>query len=210
MIISYLKIAWRNALKNRISSIISLGSLVLGLIFFFLITLWVKDELSYDKGFKSPDQICRVETNITLKDGTGSSFPTTGWPVGKALQAEYPEIESLTYLAPWSPIINFKGAKFYETAFYGDTSFFKVFGYELEEGSPTQALAAPFSIVISKAMKEKYFGDQPAVGKVLMINDTIPYKITGVFKDLKMPSHLHFDMIGSFASYCALRPKDCA
>lgn len=209
MLKNYIKIAWRNALKNRSNSVISLISLTLGLIFFFLITLWVKDELSYDKGFKSPEQICRVETNLVLKDGTASSLPTVGWPVGRAMQNNYPDIESLTYMVNWSPIIKFKGTKFYETAFYGDNNFFRVFGYELAEGSSEKALLEPFSLVISQSMKQKYFGNGEALGKVLMINDTIPYKITGVFKNVKEPSHLHFDMIGSFASYCSLRPKDC-
>lgn len=210
MLKNFIRIGWRNAVKNRSNSIISLISLILGLVFFFLITIWVKDELSYDKGFKSAAQICRVETKVILKDGTGSSLPTVGWPVGRFLQSSYPEVESLTYMADWSPIIKFKGSKFYVTAFYGDNNFFNVFGYDLQEGSTSKALSEPFSLVISQSLKKKYFGDSEAIGKVLMINDTIPYKITGVFKDLKEPSHLHFDMIGSFASYCSLRPKDCA
>ena len=71
-------------------TLISLCSLIFGLTFFFLISLWVKDELSYDTGFADPDRIGRVETNLILTDGTTSSLPTVGWPVGRALAAEYP------------------------------------------------------------------------------------------------------------------------
>lgn len=208
MVKNYIKIALRNATKNGKHTAISLASLILGLVFSLLITVWVKDELSYDKGFKDADKIYRVETN-TIANGTNTPLPTVGWPVGMALKTEYPEIAHLTYIALWKPIITFKGLKFYEDAFYADSSFFSVFGYELAEGNTANALKEPFSLVISEKLKEKYFADGNAIGKVLMLNDTIPYKITGVFKDLSKRSHLKFDMIGSFASYCSLRPEDC-
>jgi putative ABC transport system permease protein len=204
---NYIKIAWRNALRNQSHSLISLISLLVGFTFFFLITLWVKSELSVDRGFKTPERICRVETSLKLKDGTSSVLPTVGWPVGKALTAEYPEIESLTYLKTWAPVVNFKGNKFYETAFYGDNNFFNVFGYELTEGNTVNALSDPHSLVISSALKEKYFGKSgDVVGKTLLLSDGIPYKITGVFKDQATLSHLQFDMIGSFSSLISSDP----
>jgi len=208
MIKNYLKTAWRNATRNRTHSIISLTSLTLGLTFFCLIILWVKDELSYDKGFKSEGRICRVETTTTTKDGSSTSMATAGWPVGRALASEYPEIESLTYMSNWSPIISYKGAKFYESAFYADKNFFNVFGNELLEGYARTALKEPFSLVISESLKEKYFGNGEALGKILMLNDTVPYKITGILKTPTTPSHLKFDMLGSFASRLAGRPQD--
>src|ERR1700743_491960 len=202
-----IKIAWRNMFKNRAYSSISLLSLTIGLTFFFLIMLWVKDELSFDRGFRSADQICRVETNLTLKDGTTSSLPTVGWPVGRILATEYPEIEDLTYLRSWAPAISFKGAKFYETAFLGDNNFLKVFEYDLVEGNAKDALREPRSLIISENLKEKYFGkNSHAVGKILLISDTIAYKITAVFKKQILPSHLQFDMVGSFASLTASDP----
>lgn len=206
---NYFKIALRNALKNLTYSIISLFSLILGITLFFLITIWVQDELSYDKGFKWAEQIFRVETNSTTKDGTESKLQTVGWPVGRILSAQYPEIENVTYLRDWSPIINFRGIHFYENAMYADSNFFNVFDYELEKGNTKNALAEPNSLIISKALAEKYFNKQDALGKVLMINDTIPYKITGVLKNLATPSHLRFDMIGSFTSFCSLYSEDC-
>jgi len=208
MLSNFIKIAWRNAIRNRAHSAISLTSLILGLTFFCLIMLWAKDEMSYDKGFKSPERICRVETTLTLKDGSSSSMATVGWPVGRTLTTEYPEIESLTYMSDWSPIINYKGNKFYENAFYADKNFFNVFGNELLEGDPKTALKEPFSLVISESLKEKYFGDGEALGKILMLSDTVPYKITGILKTNTTPSHLKFDMLGSFSSRLVGRPQD--
>jgi len=210
MIKNYFKTAWRNAIASRAYTIISLSSLVLGITLFFFISIWVKKEWSYDKSFPDADRIYRVETNIQMQDGTTNSLPAVGWPVGKVLATDYPEIDNVTYMRDWLPIIHFKGTHFYEDALYADEEFFNMFQYQLSEGNAASALTEPFSIVISKKLKEKYFGnEQNVIGKVLMINDTIPYKITGVFKDLSAPSHLKFDMIGSLNTICALYPGDC-
>ncbi len=202
------RFAWRNFFKSPAQTAISLLSLILGLTFFFLISFWVKDELSYDTGFTDPGQIGRVESNLILTDGTTSSLPTVGWPVGRALAAEYPEIGSLTYMRRWSPVISSNGIRFYETAFYADSNFFRVFDYSLLEGDPATALTEPRSLVISDRLREKYFGSAVnVVGRTLMLGDTIPYRITGVFKSLTIPSHLRFDLLGSFSSLVATDPK---
>ncbi len=207
---NYFKIAWRNAIKNRSYAVISLSSLILGITLFFLISIWIRGELSYDTHFKSAAQICRLENTLIMPDGKTSTLPAVGWPVGKILQKQYPEIEHLTYMRYWAPNIYNKGEHFYEDALYADNEFFNVFGYELQEGSTATALAGPYSLVISRDLEKKYFGEGQALGKILMVNDTIPYKVTGVFKDLAAPSHLKFDMIGSFATFCSMYPKDCA
>jgi putative ABC transport system permease protein len=208
MLSHHLRFAWRGIRKSPAQTGISLLSLILGLTFFFLISFWVKDEWSYDSGFSDPQQIGRVETSITLNDGTTSSLAGVGWPVGRALAAEYPEIESLTYMRRWSPVILFNGARFYENAFYADSNFFRVFDYELAEGNAAAALHDPHCLVISDKLKKKYFGNTGSViGKTLILSDTIPYKITGVFKNPATPSHLRFDMLGSFTSLTSTDPK---
>ena len=208
MLKNYIKIAWRNALSNRSYSIISLTSLVLGITLFFFIMIWAKREYNYDKSFPSAQQIYRIETNLQMPDGTKSSFSTVGWPVGKVLASEYPEIEEVTYMRDWNPIISFKGTHYYENALFGDSEFFRIFQYQLLEGNASTALNNPFSLVISKELKDKYFGNATSViGKTLLINDTVPYQITGVFRDLSAPSHLKFDMIGSLATYESLNPE---
>lgn len=207
---TYLKIAWRNAIINKSYTAISLGSLVLGITLFFFIAIWVKKEYSYDKSLSKGAQICRVETDLLLQTGGTSSLSTVGWPVGKVLATDYPEIAKVTYMRDWSPIINFKGEHFYETALYGDKQFLNVFNYPLSEGEATTALNEPFSLVISKELSEKYFGKgASALGKVIMIYDTVPWKVTGVFADLSAPSHLKFDMVGSLETYCSLQPAVC-
>lgn len=207
---TYFKIAWRTAIRNRSFTAITLGSLVLGITLFFFITLWVKDEMSYDTHFAAGDRICRVETELIVPDGPAEKMPAVGWPVGQTLKAKYPEIESVTYVKDWRPIVQIKEERIYEDALYADAEFFNVFGYKLQAGNPATALKDPYSVVISQQVKEKYFGKEEAIGKMLQINNGNPYKVTGVFGKLPDKSHLRFDMVGSFSTYCSMNAEECA
>lgn len=202
-----LKIAWRNAIKNRSFTLISISSLVLGITLFFFISLWVKDEMGYDTHFPDAGRVFRLETTLITPQGKTTNTAEVGWPVGKALAA-YPEVEHITYVKNWQPVISFREAHFYEDALYADEQFFNVFGYRLQQGNVATALSAPFSLVISPELKEKYFGKEEAMGKELEMNHEL-YKITGVFAPLPANSHLKFDMIGSFSSYCSINPEEC-
>jgi putative ABC transport system permease protein len=204
---TYFKIAWRNAIKNRSFTLISMSSLVLGITLFFFISLWVKDEMGYDTHFPDADRVFRLETTLITPQGKTDNTPSVGWPIGKVL-ATYPEVEHLTYVKNWQPVISFNEAHFYEDALYADNQFFNVFGYRLQQGNPATALSAPFSIVITPELKEKYFGKEDAIGKELEMNHEL-YKVTGVFAPLPVNSHLKFDMIGSFSSFCAINPEEC-
>lgn len=210
MIKMILKISWRNIRKNGSFMLINLCSLVLGITLFFLISLWARDELSYDSRFAEGPAVCRVETNLITPEGVSETTSTVGWPVGKQLTARYPEIESLTYLRNWRPVIRHKQAYFFEKGLMADEHFFSVFGYPLQEGDAATALKNPFSIVISPEVREKYFGSTDALGKMLILDDSVQYKITGVLAELPERSHLKFDMIASFSSFCSMFPQDCA
>src|ERR1700761_7704431 len=88
MIKNYLKIAWRNLLKNKASSFINIGGLAVGMAGAIMIGLWIYDELSFDKNFKKYDRITEVMQNNTMNGevGTGDSVP---WPMGDALRKEF-------------------------------------------------------------------------------------------------------------------------
>jgi putative ABC transport system permease protein len=210
MIQNYLKIAFRNLTKNKGYALINFLGLVLGITVFFLIAIWVKDELSYDTFIPNRERVFRIESTTISPDGNNMEMSSVGWPIGEVLKNQYPEIEKLTYMKSWAPlIIKNKDTYLSEIALGADEHFFEVLGYELERGNPQTALKEPFSLVVSKNLEEKYFGKENAMGKVLMVNDTVPYKITGVLKDLPKNSHLKFDALLSFSTTCAMYPEDC-
>src|SRR5690606_27656178 len=84
---------------------------------------------------------------------------------------------------------------------YVDSNFLQMFSIPFIEGDGNKALAEPNCIVISKAFAKKYFGNQPAIGKSLMVGTNADiFKVTGVIDKVPDNSHFHFDAFLSLTS----------
>ncbi len=208
MIKNYIKIAYRNLLNQKIYSFINISGLAIGITCFILIYLFVSDELSYDKFNSKYDRIYRM-IEIINTEGQGEESTSQAIPVAPALLNDYPQyIESIVRFFNYQqPTITLQEGdrKFNESrAFFADPTLFKVFDYKLELGNPDNALAAPNSIVLSKEMAKKYFGDESPMGKIIKLQGLIDAKVTGVFAKLPSQSHIHFDCLISFSTIYSL------
>lgn len=204
MIRNYFKIALRNILKSKGYSSINLAGLALGLASGILILVYVLDEISFDQFHSKGDRIYRVVTDMTdLKTGKISGgIETNGWPIGKLLEKEFPEVEKVVYISNGSNLqINHEGKRFDERIFFAGQEFFSFFDFPLIEGNPETALAKPNSIVITESTARKYFGDQDAFGKTMTFADTLLFEVTGVMKDIPSQSHMQFNVLVSFATF---------
>ena len=65
-------------------------------------------------------------------------------------------------------------------AAYGDPNLFTFFALPLVKGLAKDVLAKPYSIVISEHIAKKYFGNDDPVGRILSINDSVDFTVTGV------------------------------
>jgi putative ABC transport system permease protein len=208
MLTSYLKIAWRFIKRNRVNSFINIAGLAIGLASAIFIFLYVQDERGYDQFFKNADKIYQV--NIDGRMG-GVDFVTgnTPPPVGLALKNAFPEVETFVRIhRPGDVVVRNENSKqsgvyFTESQVCGvDSNFLEVFNYEMLEGNPATCLLQPTSVVITEEMSKKYFGNDNAIGKVLLLeNDKKPFKVTGVLKNLPSQSSFTFDMLRPMASY---------
>ena len=210
MLRTYLKIAWRNLTKHKLFSVINIVGLAIGIGCSFLISLWVRDEYSFDRFLPNANRVFRLESTTTSPDGSQHQLAAVGWPVGKSLQEEYPQVEQLTYVKGWNPQLKNKGTYATEVGLMADEHFLAVLGYQLAQGNPNTALAEPFTVILSPEAEEKYFGKGKGMGKVLMVNDTLPHRVTGIFKALPAQSHLKFSLVRSLASLHTLYPEDMA
>ncbi|AUD04169.1 FtsX-like permease family protein [Spirosoma pollinicola] len=208
MIRTYLKIAWRSIRKHKLVSGINMLGLAIGISCSFFVSVWVLDELRYDRFLPNANRVFRLESITTARDGSQRQLPSVGWPVGKTLQSDYPEVEQLTYVKGWNPQLKLKGMYGQETGLMADEHFLSVLGYELAEGNPQTALKDPFSVILSPQAEEKYFGKGRGMGQILMVNDTLPHRVTGIFKNLPTHAHLRFSMVRSLASLHSLYPED--
>ena len=211
MIRNYIKIAWRNLVRNKVSSMINISGLAIGLACVFLIGMYVKDELSYDRFFKDSNRIFRV--NLDGKMGNEQFLVGhTPPPAGAALVNTFAEIEAYTrILKPFDEVIHYenKGQKssFTEKSLLAvDSNFLTFFNYPLVAGDAKTCLNGVNSLVITQAAAKKYFGSDAPIGKTLIFDDnSTPFTVTAVLKDLPKQSSLQFQMLQSTASVGGVR-----
>ncbi|MEP7145040.1 MAG: ABC transporter permease, partial [Ferruginibacter sp.] len=201
MIKNYLKIAWRNLLKNKTFSIINIAGLAIGLSSFLLIALYVADELSYDRYNEKAGRIYRVNSDIRF-GGTELKLAVCSDPMGATLKKDYPQVEQFVrfYNSSGSKLIK-KGNDFIDEhrVVNADSSLFDVFTLPALEGDTKNALNAPNTVVITESTAKKYFGTTHVAGKTIETNESKNnlYKITAVIKDIPQNSHFNFDFIFS-------------
>ena len=201
MLRNYLTVALRNLRKQRFYAAINVLGLSLGIASFLLILLYVVDELRYDRFYPQAEHIFRVGSfDNTL--GESNRMALTANAVAGGIQRELPEAEAATRLYRAWETVHFQDKTFVEYDWqYVDSSFFSVFGYELLEGDPATALHAPNTVVVTKSTARKYFGDDAAMGKTLLVGKAqTPYQVTGVVDDHPVQTHLDFTMLGSMLS----------
>jgi putative ABC transport system permease protein len=200
MLRNYLKTAYRNLLRNKGFTFINIAGLTLGLTACLLIALFVWDEQQFDNFIPEGEQVYRLYTESTGREGmeklafTPPMFATT-------LQQQFPEVDkALRVLHIQSSNLFEAGDKkmYEEGGINADSTFFDVFPLTFVYGSPKGALADPTSMVISQEMAERYFGNQNPVGKEILYNQQ-PYQIKGVFEN-NPKFHLSLNHITSLAS----------
>ncbi|MEP6949353.1 MAG: ABC transporter permease [Ginsengibacter sp.] len=203
MLKNYFKIAWRNLMKNKIFSFINIFGLSVGLTCCMLISVYLYNEVSYDKYHKNIDRLFELATTF-IKDGKADKTPNTPAPMAAAMKQEFPEISETARLLPLfsddKTLLQYKGDKtgaksFYETKGYmADVSFFRLFNYNFIEGDGATALKEPNSIVLSEEVAKNFFGDQPALNKVIHVNSNtngeFDFKVTGIYRAFDKPSQI--------------------
>jgi len=192
---SYMKVIWRSIRKHKGYSFINITGLAIGLACCLLISIWVLDELSYDRFHENADSLYRVEENQYYQQGE-YHVTVTPYPIAPALVEEIAGIKDATrYVWPGSQLFRFGEKGFYEYNVRAvDPSFFRMFTFPLIKGDKDRILDSPYSLVISEDMAEKYFGRSDPLGKVLTVNGQYEFTVTGVMKNIPHNSFLQLDM----------------
>lgn len=204
MIKNYFKIAFRNLWKNKGYSAINIFGLAIGLATCLLITLYVVNELSYDRYNEKADRIYRI--NSDLRFGGGDLHMTqTSDMMGQLLKKDFADVEEYTrvYTSGGDKLIK-KGEEFIDEprVANADSTFFNVFTLPAIEGETKTALNEPGTVVVTESTAKKYFGSTNVLGKNIEVkngdgNSTTPYRITAIIKDIPRDSHFNFDFLFS-------------
>ena len=202
MIKNYLKIALRNLRKNKVFSFINIFGLAIGLTCFMLIAVFVYNELSYDKYPADAKNMYRVNLSVT-GNGDVAVYPDVDMAVGEGMKDAFPEVKALTRISPASDFVQYDDKQFKEDHLaFADSNFLQLFSIPLIKGDNADALVQPNSVVITKALAKKYFGNEEPIGKTLAIGiRKDPYKVTGVIEKVPDDSHFHFDAFLSLSTW---------
>jgi putative ABC transport system permease protein len=208
MIKNYLKIAWRNLMKNKTFSFINIAGLSIGMAACLLVLQYVSFELNYDQFNKNAADIYRV-VNDRYQNGKLIQHGTITYSaIGKAMKDDYPEVVNYTRWEPLGDgIIIYNDKKIgNQQSFAVDNSFLSMFTYPLIAGNLQTALKEPNTLVISESTAKKVFdyrGNdfQTLIDRTVTLGgDSSLYKITGVCKDVPENSHIQFDFLISYST----------
>ncbi|NOS91056.1 MAG: FtsX-like permease family protein, partial [Cyclobacteriaceae bacterium] len=202
MIGSYIKTSGRSIVRNKLFSAINIIGLAVSMSVGLVLIAILSDVLSYDKFHTNYDRIHRVLSRYEYLGDKGNNFmATTSLKAGRLIKEEFTGVEEVAILQS-----GFQGdAKVGEkiiplNGFWANDSFFKVFSFELLHGNAATALKEPFSMIITETAAKKLFGNEEAIGKVVILNNDKSYTITGIVKEPPFFSHIHFEMLGSLST----------
>ncbi|GAB3916440.1 ABC transporter permease [Larkinella terrae] len=196
MLKNYLKIALRNLRKQRGFAFINILGLAMGLACCLLITLYVVDELSYDRFHEKANRIYRINSDIKF-GGNDMHMAVSPDPMGPTLLKDYPQVENFVRLhgrGTWLVKQTGKANSLRESdILFADSTLFDVFTLPLVHGNPKRALVEPNTVVISESAARRHFGNQNPMGKTLLFDNRLTFRVTGVMRDMPTNSHFRTD-----------------
>lgn len=202
MIRNYLKVAWRNLLRNKASTFINIAGLSLGMAVVMLIGLWIYDEMSWDKYFKNYDRIVQVMQHQTLNGdvGTQGNLPM---PVAPKLRQEYGANFKYVVMSTYNDnhILGNNDKKIKQAGSFMEADAANLLTLDMLRGN-RNGLKEMSSILLSASLEKALFGSADPMGQIIKIDGQFPVKVTGVYADLPENTTFH-DMafISTWALY---------
>lgn len=190
-----LLIGWRNIRKNGIFSVINITGLSLGIAVVTLILFWVNDELKYNKSYKNIDRIYSVYEHQQYSEGQELFTYCTPFPLSTYLSDNFPEVKyATTFWVNSDQRFKIGDKSFKEgPVVCAGKDFLNIFSYDIIEGDP-DVLSKPDQAILTKKMASVLFGDEPAIGKELQINDSISYSVGAIIASTDNNSTIEFEI----------------
>ena len=189
MLRNYFTVAFRNIRKDKFYTFINMFGLALGIASCLFITIYIYDELSYDRFNAKADRIFRVNEFI-VTEGSGERSSSAPFPTGPTLAEDYStlieaQVRFFDFQSPTLLITERESKKEFNEpdVLFVDSTFFEVFDYELKTGNKNTALQKPNSILLTESTGHRYFGSDDPLGKILQIEGRQDLVVTAIVKD---------------------------
>ncbi len=217
MLKNYLKIAFRNLLRNKVYSFINVLGLAIGVSACLVIFLLVSFELSFENFQPDRERIYRITSGFKSPDGTINQNAGISGPIPAAIRQQLTGIENVSAFHNWYPKVTipndikdtknppkiWKNDQDLSVVIICEPQYFQIFQYKWLQGNPKNALKTPNEVVLTEEKAEKYFGKIPleqVMGKQLYYNDSLVVTVTGIVKSLPKNSDFKFEDFISFKS----------
>ena len=190
MLKNYFKITWRNLLRHKAFSAINIIGLAIGMASSALILLWIQNELSFDQFHEKKDRLYSVY-NRSKFDGKLWSWETTPKMMGKMMKQDLPQVEDVARTSQASFLMTVGEKHLNVPGYFTDPGFLTMFSFPLVNGDARSALSRIHTIVITEKLSKKLFGNENGLGKIIKIDSSAYFTVTGVMKNL--PNNTRFD-----------------
>jgi len=193
MILHYIKLAIRGFWTKPLVFLGSFIAIALGTLSISFLLTYVQNELTTDRFYGN--NICAL-TMRTSSEAT--------WNGEELMESpdldQYPEIEAITCLRkfPEGTIsVMHQGVKYTPEVLVADSSFLKVFDYELIRGNMGSLVFEPYSMLLTESYARKYFGKTDVIGQTFEIADIKrnDFVVKGIIKDPPSNSSIEFDVV---------------
>ena len=191
MLKNYLKITWRNLMKDRIHSGINVSGLAVGIAVTLLIGLWIANELSFDtynENYKTIAQIARKEISkgeVYISSGS-NHFPI---PLAAELRKNYNNLFRQVALASErsSHLVGYNDGRLIASGMYAEKDFTDIFTLKWVAGAAT-GFSDPNTVLVGQSVAKALFGQKDPIGKIVKLDNKQLVKVLGVFEDLPLNS----------------------
>lgn len=210
MLRNYFTIIFRSFLKNKLFTVIHISGLSLGLVCALMLFLMIRFEYGFDQFHEKGDRLYILRVTLNLESGSYTA-ERTGDAFGPKIRDTYPEIEEFCRFHDVDELLmNPRAGNGASRAFMEDhgaavdTSFFSLFSFPLVQGNPATAFSDKFSLVLNESLARKLFDTADALGREVLINNSYPFRVTGVMKNVPENSHMQFDFLIPYEFLCEL------
>lgn len=180
---NYLKIAWRNLIRNKTSALINISGLAVGMAVVMLIGLWIWDEASYDQYHLNYDRIGQVMTTQS-SNGQTITFGSTVAPLASELRTKYGNSFKRTALTSGGAHILAVGEKkIAQEGLWAEPDLPAILSLVMVKGSYS-TFKDPSSLLLSASAAGALFGNADPVNQTVSIDNKSAMKVAGVYQDL--------------------------
>src|SRR5687767_7007028 len=198
MIKNYFKIAWRNLLRNKGFSATNLLGLTIGITCTILISLWVKDELTYDKFHTQHSSIYKVLANRNFNNQVFTDQNMV-LPLAGTIEKSIPQVKHAVVTTHRQPhILTYGDIKLKKEGYTVSEHFFNVFTWKFTRGNALTALPDAYSIVLTESAAKSLFGKTDPINKLIKVDNEYDARVTAVVEDVPGNSTFQFDFVNAF------------